>query len=249
MSTPYNPLSGPNSGVSNPLGWPSGTNPSNVPSATGANGIFPGIGTPTFGTPSMMQGVPTGNPGGLPNPWSNAKDAIRNLMGTNVVLGQQRSQLIPQFANAMFGAAGPASQYFGTLMNLGAPYYQQQQRASFENAVNQYQNAAAQARQQALATGQGYGPSGANVGMMGGLAAAQGQNLTQQYLQNLFQNEALQMQGAQGLSGMASMFNPAQLMGQVSVPGSDPTQGPQYGSQILGGLLGGLGFSSGGFSL
>ena len=82
--------------------------------------------------------------------------------------------------------------------------------------------------------------------MFGGMAQQGSQNLAEQYLQNLFQNENLQMQGAQGLgtlgqsfAGLAGMFNPTQLLGGTSV-------GAQFGPppsffQNFASVLGALG--------
>jgi len=103
------------------------------------------------------------------------------------------------------------------LMNLGSPYYQQQQQAGFTQGVGQNQNAAAQAKQQLQSQGYGNTPSGANAAMIGGMAQQGSQNLAEQYLQNLFQNEAMQAQGASGISQLAGMFNPAQLLGGTSL--------------------------------
>ena len=69
------------------------------------------------------------------------------------------------------------------------------------------------------------------------------QNLATQFLQNLFQNEQTQLQGAQGLSGLAQMFNPSPLFGNVAVTGS--TQGPSAMGEISG-LLQGAGKLAGG---
>ncbi len=216
------------------LGWPQGTNPGNVPQTSGAStnyfNPYSSSGN-LFGSPSPYDATQHTPGGGM-------KDMITNSAYLNNVLGQQRSNIGNTMANAMFGYGAPAGNYFQTLMNLGSPYYNQQQRASFENAAQNYGNTMAQARQQALASGLGYGPSGANVAMMGGQAQGFGQNLTQNYLQNLFQNEMMQLQGAQGMAGLSGQFNPAGILSSsLPIGNNSATQGPSL-IKAVGGLFG-----------
>lgn len=218
MSTTPNPLSGASFGVS-PLNPSLFGNPANPAPSTS--------GSPFSATNAQ---VPNGNPGNLANPNSNLKDITRNAGFENVQEGQERNNLIPQFAQLMQQFAGPAGDYFKNLMNLGSPYYQQQQAASFNNGVNQNQNAASQARQQLQAQGYGATPSGATAAMIGGMNMQGSQNLAQSYLQNLFQNENLQSQGASGLASLAGLFNPSSLFGENTVSGS--TQGPTATGQL-----------------
>lgn len=207
------------------------------PSSAGTNNLFgapPPIATPNSG--------PTGNPGNLANPASNLKDAMRNAGFLNVIQGQLRDQLIPMFANLMTQYATPAANFAGNLMNLGSPYYQQKQEESFNQGVQQNQNAAGQARQQMDVQGYGGTPSGAEAAMIGGMNQAGSQNLATNYLQNLFQNENMQMQGASLLQQLAAMFNPSSLFGNVNVSGS--TQGPSATdefSKVLQGIFGSAG--------
>lgn len=186
------------------------------------------------GIPAAPQG-PYGNPGNLPNPVTNQKDTSRNAGLLNVETGQMRNDLIPQFASTLFGYAQPAAQTFANFANLGSPYYQQQQQSSFNQGVQQNNNAAAQAKQQLQSQGYGHTPSGAMAGMIGGMQQSGAQSLAQQFLQNLFQNENLQMQGAQSLAQLAAQFNPNALLGQ-STPFLS-TQGPAYGQTALQSLL------------
>src|SRR5262249_1350452 len=165
-----------------------------------------------------------GNPANLENPGSNQKDNMRNEGLVNVELGQLREQLAPIWANLMTGYAAPAASFFDTLLNLGSPYYQQKQAALFDQGVRQNQKAAALAQQRLASKGYGYTPRGANAAMIGAMNSAGGANLVQNFLQSLFQNEQTQLAGAQGLAGLAGMFNPSGLFGNVDVTGS--TQGP-----------------------
>lgn len=246
MSTIPNPLTGQN--AQNPLGWPGMTGTNMPPSTSGAPSVP--------GSPSML-GIPTGpvagppqgqwgNPGNLENPGSNIKDQARNAGYLNVQQGQLRNNLIPQFASAMFGLSGPAAEFFKQLMNLGSPYYKEQQRASFEQDTQQAQNTAAGSKDRLNAAGYGAAPSGLEAATIGLEAQGESQNLSQTFLQNLFQNENLQMQASQAMAQMAQMFNPSQLFGATPNPGS--TQGPTAASQfkdIMGGLFGGGGATGG----
>jgi hypothetical protein len=188
--------------------------------------------------PSSSSGT-IGNPAGLQSPGINEKDAWRNQAYLNTIMQQQKIGLGNNFAQAMFGAANPAASFYNQLTNLGSPYYQQQQRASFTQGVQQNQNAAAQARQQLAASGYGYTPSGTTAATIGEMAQAGNQNLESAFLQNLFQNEQMQLAGAQGLGQLAALFNPAPLL-NYSLP--QPTQGqtPAQLLQGIGSLLGGL---------
>lgn len=190
--------------------------------------------------------TPNINPGNLPNATSNIKDITRNTGLTNLATGDLRNQLIPMFAKLMGQYGGQAGDFFKKLMDLGSPFYQQKQREGFEQGVQQNQNAAAQARQQASAAGTGFTPSGSNVAMIGGMNQQGGQSLAEQFLQNLFQNENLQKGAGDSLAQLAALFNPsAMASANVSTPGS--TQGPAAAEQFSD-ILKGVGslFGAGG---
>ena len=210
-----------------------GTNPIQIPG-------MPAPGTPGPSSPNQSAGATTSltNPGGFQNPLGS-NEINRNMGLTNIQAGQMKNQLAPQFAALMGQYGGQAGNFFQQLMNLGSPYYQQQQQASFNNGVNQNQNAAAMAQQQLRSQGYGASPSGANAAMIGGMQMQGSQNLAQQYLQNLFQNEQMQGLGAQGLSSLASMFNPTQLLGGTSV-GADIQNQPNF-FQDFSSILGSIG--------
>lgn len=218
MATPSSPLGtmawAPNSGVNMPQ----------MPQVP--------MGTSPFGS-NTSSGPVLGNQ----NPYGQGSrgngNETYNLSESNLQTGLARNQLIPQFSQQLFGLTNPAAAYYNKLMNLGSPYYQQQQRASFEQGNQQSQNAAAQARQQLASQGYGFTPSGAEAGMIGGMAQQSAGNLATTFLQNLFQNENLQLQGAQGLGQIAQMFNPAQLMGQTNPDIQQPTN---TAAQIMGGI-------------
>lgn len=184
----------------------------------------------------------TGNPGGLPNPATNEKDASRNQAYLNTILEQQKSQLIPQFTNQMFSTLTPAAQTYANFANAGSPYYQQQQQSVFNQGVLQNQNAQALAKQQLGAAGYGYSPSGATAGMIGGMNQQGAQNLVQNYLQTLFNNANLMLAGAQGLGQIGAQYNPAGLFGYSS---PQSTQGPDY-SSLLSSAMGAAGTAIGG---
>lgn len=187
--------------------------------------------------------TPNINPGNLANPTSNIKDITRNTGLTNLETGAFRNQLIPMFAQMMSQFGGQAGDFLKQLMDKGSPFYQQHQREGFEQGVQQNQNAAGQARQQLSSAGYGATPSGSTAAMIGGMNQQGSQNLSEQYLQNLFQNENLMLQGSQGLTQLAGLFNPSSLFGNVSNPGT--TQGPSAADQ-LSSIFSSI-FGSGGF--
>lgn len=172
-----------------------------------------------------------------------------NLGETNLQSGLYKNALAPLFAQMMLGTGGDAANFFKTLMNLGSPYYKEQQRASFEQGTNQANNAAAQSAQRLNASGYGAAPSGLQAAMLGQQATGQAQNLSQLFLQNLFQNENLQLQGAQGLGSLASLFNPAALLGETNPNIQQPqnTAAQLMGSigQLAGGIFGAGGIPTG----
>ncbi len=153
--------------------------------------------------------------------------SVVNAVLNNIIAGQMKNQLAPQFAQLMQQYGGQAGDFFKQLMNLGSPYYQQKQQEGFTQGVQQNQNAAGMAKQQLGAQGYGNTPSGANAAMIGGMQQAGSQSLAENYLQNLFQNEQMQAQGAAGLGQMAQLFNPTQLLGGTSL-GSPVQSGPSF---------------------
>lgn len=225
MSTTPNPL----------MGW-LGTSGVNQP---GSNPL------PDLQSPPAPSGT-----AGSTNPYgfgSRNGGALRtNLAESNLQTGLFKNALLPLFTNMMFSAGGDAGKFFKQLMDLGSPFYQQKQRASFEQGVTQSQNAAAQARQGLQASGAGSTPSGVNAAMMGGMGQAEAGNQAELFLNNLFQNEQLQMGGAQGLAQLAQLFNPAQLTGQQTNPSiQQPTNMVAPTLSGIGSMLSGV-FGSGG---
>jgi hypothetical protein len=188
-------LNQPGTNPLSPVQAPQGLGPQNGPAGSATGGALNPYGSGTLGGGALQT----------------------NLAQTNLLTGEQRNNLISPFANQMFGMANNAGQFYNQLTNLGSPYYQQQQAANFTQGVQQGNNAAALARQQQQAQGTGYTPSGANAAMIGGMGQAQAGNLNMSFLQNLFNNEQMQMQGAAGLGQLASLFNPTGLAsGQVN---------------------------------
>jgi len=244
MATAANPLS--------MLAWPgqSGVNiggqlspQSGMPLVPTPPGPAPGGQLGQQGLPGydITTGGPWGNPLAVNHPLSQSS-ITANLGGENIIAAQLKNQLAPLFANLMTGYAQPAGQLFGQLANLGSPYYQQQQAQTFGQGVQQGQAATGQARQQLGAAGYGYTPSGAEAGMLGGMGMQEAMNLNQNFLANLFQNEQMQLQGAQGLAGLASLFQPQGFLGGTSTPFGQSSQSAlQAVLQGFGQLFGGYG--------
>lgn len=186
-----------------------------------------------------------GNPGNLGD-FGSTGSLNKNLMLDNVVAGQMKNQLAPQFADLMGKYGGDAAAYYKQLMDLGSPYYKQRQQEAFTQGNQQNQNAMATANQQLNASGYGAAPSGARAAMVGGMNQQGAQSLAEQYLQNLFQNENLQAQGASGMASMASLFNPTQLLqgtslGTTPAPGTSGIQNFKDIASGIGSLMGGAG--------
>lgn len=216
------------------------TNPLIGASWGGANGQNP--------NPINLNTNPGGgiqwNPGNFSNP-KGPNEINRNMGISNIQTNQIKNALAPQFAKAFGQYGGAAGDFFSQLTNLGSPFYKQKQAEAFNQGVQQNQNAAGQAKQQLDAQGYGYTPSGANAAMIGGMATAGAQDLSEQYLQNLFQNEQLQLAGAQGEAGIAQMFNPTQLLGGTSVGANVQAQPTFFQdlNQVLSSLSGAGGSS------
>ena len=185
------------------------------------------------------------NPGGYGNP-KGAREIQRNMGILNMQAAEMKRQLAQQFAPLMGRYGQEAGNFFQNLMNFGSPFYRQKQQEAFTQGVNQNQNASAQAQQQLRSQGFGSTPSGANAAMIGGMQQQGSQNLSEQYLQNLFQNEQMQGAGAQGLESTANLFNPVSALGgtsmgtDVSIPSSF-FQNFQNIGQGIGSMLGGGG--------
>lgn len=208
MATPGNPLLG---------SWPNpgGVNPN---ASTGASTNAGGLPVPST---SQLPAAPAGTPG-VTNPYGGGSrgggDEGYNLAQTNLQTGVYKNALLPLFSQMFFGTGGNAANFMQQLMNLGSPFYKQKQQQTFEQGVQQANNAAAQSRQQIQASGTGYTPSGAGAAAFGGEAQAAAGNQEEAFLNNLFQNEQLQMAGASGLGQLASLFSPATLTGQQTSP-------------------------------
>ena len=212
---------------------------------------------PLFGSwtpPGTVPGSPTPAPPnigvagktGTQNPYGQGSrgggDLTYNLAETNLQTGLAKNALIPWFTQMMSGSAGPAMDFYRQLMNLGSPFYQRKQQATFEQGSKAAQDAAGMARQQLTASGAGYTPSGAGAAMFGGMGQAQAGNQEEAFLNNLFQNEQLQLMGAQGMGQLASLFNPAQLTGQqISPEIQQPTNTFAQTVSGLGDLARGIG--------
>lgn len=225
MSSAANPLTG--SGWTNPI---QSTNPIS---------LDPNYGQGEHGS---FGGGPGGNPGNLGD-FGSTGSLNKNLMLDNVTAGQMKNQLAPQFASFMGQYGGDAAGYYKQLMDLGSPFYKQKQQEAFQQGNQQNQNAMSMANQQLNASGYGAAPSGARAAMVGGMNQQGAQSMAEQYLQNLFQNENLQTQGAQGMASMASLFNPTQLLGGTSL-GTTPAPG-QSAIQNLQGVASAIGSVAG----
>jgi hypothetical protein len=151
------------------------------------------------------------NPGGYHNP-KGPYEIQRNLGLENIKAAALKNQMAPQWAKLMGQYGQGAGNFFQQLMNFGSPFYRQKQQEAFTQGTQQNQNAAAMAQQRLRSQGYGATPSGANAAMIGGMEQQGAQNLSEQYLQNLFQNEQMQGAGAEGLSSLASLFNPNSLL-------------------------------------
>jgi hypothetical protein len=227
MSSSPNPLFGswdPNAGTNMP---------GSVPGMPGT--------TPVTGSSPLGNGPQAGsnlNPGGLANPW-NTGGIARNINLANLDTASMKNQMLPQMWDLFRKSGGDAAKFFEQLTNLGSPFYKQKQQQTAEQGAKAGNEQAGMARERLNASGAGYTPSGAGAAMFGGMGQAQAGNQEEAFLNNLFQNEQLQLAGAQGLGQMAAMFNPSQMTGQ-STP-SQPYQAPTFASQfdqIMSGLWG-----------
>lgn len=226
-------------GYSNPLvdsGW-------NSPNAAPFNPSPIQIGTPGQGA-FGQSGATFGNPGGYGNPRGN-REIERNLGLSNIVAAQMKNQLAPQWAKLMGQYGQNAGNFFQNLMNFGSPFYKQKQTEAFNQGVQQNQNAMGQAQQQLRSQGYGSTPSGANAAMIGGMNQQGSQNLAEQYLQNLFQNEQMQLGGAQGEAGVAQMFNPQPLLSGTGL-GTGLTPTSSF-FQNFHDIMSGIGSAMGGY--
>jgi hypothetical protein len=152
--------------------------------------------------------------------------AEKNILNTQNALGQaELSQL--DFRNAMIKQLWP--EFWGELMkvapyidkatapadalesfakermDLGSPYYREQQRQTFEQGVKQSDDAAAQTRQAIARSGMGSAPSGAGIAAMGEMGTAKAGTLASNWLANLFQNQNTQLQAAGFMPTVAGM--------------------------------------------
>jgi hypothetical protein len=173
-------------------------------------GSWPGTSGVNMPTPGVSQGDVDYTHANLPRSDKNLrKEAGR----TNIVSGRLRNLFGPEFAKLMMGYGGDAGSFYKQLTDLGSPFYERKQQKTAEQGAKAGQDEAGLARQRLTASGAGYGPSGAGAAMFGGMGQAQAGNQEEAFLNNLFQNELLQLQGAQGQAQLASLFNPTGMLG------------------------------------
>jgi len=151
----------------------------------------------------------------------------------------------------MMSAGGDASKFFKMLTDAGSPFYQRKQQQTAEQGAKAGNEQAGIARERLAASGAGYGPSGAGAAMFGGMGQAEAGNQEEAFLNNLFQNEQLQLAGAQGQAQIAGLFNPSQLTGQgtpTSIEQAQNTAAQTMGAigQMAGGIFGNKGIPTGG---
>jgi hypothetical protein len=206
----------------------------------------------TAGTNQPPPALPTGPTGntGTTNPYGfGTKDGgalASNLAETNLQSGVYKNKLMPLFSQMMMSAGGDASKFFKMLTDAGSPFYQRKQQQTAEQGAKAGNEQAGMARERLAASGQGSGPSGAGAAMFGGMGQAEAGNQEEAFLNNLFQNEQLQLAGAQGLTSIAGLFNPSQLTGQGTSTSIEQAQ--NTAAQMMSGIgqmAGGL-FGSGG---
>lgn len=156
---------------------------------------------------------------------SGTQDQALNYISGASPLIQQAMQMVQrgtplinqgeQAAQAMTPDIARLRQFYGQLMDLGSPFYQSRQRQAMEASANQFQNNAGLINQIVARQGMGMGPSGVNTAGLGQLAQAASQSFADEFLKNLFNNEQLQLQAAQGFS---------------NIPGMEAQQGSLFGS-------------------
>lgn len=140
----------------------------------------------------------------------------------------------PDLASAMtsFQSMTPEidalSKLLQSRMNLGSPYYQQHQTEAFTSDAQKFNDMAGQLTGMLSRGGYGSSPTGLATAAMGDFSRGAGQTMSEDYLQNLFQNENTQLTAA-------GMF--------PQVPGLRATQG--QGESAVGGQVIGQGLAQG----
>lgn len=157
MSTPSNPLVGAS------WGGPNGQSPMQQSPFNLAGMQGPG------GNNYNVLNAGLGNPGGYSNA-RGPREISRNQGLENILASQMKLQLAPQFAR-YFGQYGKgAGDFFSMLADKGSPYYKQRQAEAFTQGTKSNQDATALTMQELASRGYGYGPSGTNAAMLGGMA-------------------------------------------------------------------------------
>lgn len=118
-----------------------------------------------------------------------------------------QDQIAESELRAKQGIADQLLPFFQQYMLSGSPYLSMTQQGAANQNAEQFGNAAGQLRGQMQTSGLGYGPSGTTAAAVGQLGTEAAKQSSQNYLQNLLNNEQMKFQAAQGMQGVGNMFS------------------------------------------
>jgi hypothetical protein len=121
--------------------------------------------------------------------------------------------------------------FFSPYLKEGSPFLSMIQRAAAETNATGANNAAGMVRNTVERSGLGFGPSGTEAAAIGGVGTEAARTGSQNYLQNLLNNEQVKFQAAQGINAAGSM---------AGSPQNQPSVSAQLPYQSLGSGLSGL---------
>ena len=150
---------------------------------------------------------------------------------------EDQRNLMDQYAKLQQQYGTDAANFYLQYMAKGNPFLSNLLSQHFGQIQKQYGDQQGQLAQKLGASGYGAAPSGLAAASMGDLSRAEAGTQSESWLNDMMQNEQLKFQAAQGLGGVANMFQPGQFaLHRFSNP--QPAQNPW--SQVPGAIGTGL---------
>jgi hypothetical protein len=174
----------------------------------------------------------------------SANKAQNQLVQQQMLTEQDQRNLMDQYAKLQQQYGTDAANFYLQYMAKGNPFLSNLLSQHFGQIQQQYGNQQGLLSQKLAASGYGAAPSGLAAASAGDLSRAEAGTQSESWLNDMLQNEQIKFQAAQGLGGIANMFQPGQFalhrFSNPQVPQSPWTQVPGAIGQGLSGLLSNL---------
>lgn len=167
-----------------------------------------------------------------------------NITKQQLATEADQQKLMDTYAQLQQTYGKDAANFYLQYMAQGNPWLSNLLSQHFGQIAQQYGNQQGLLGQKLAASGFGAAPSGLAAASAGDLSRAEANTQSESWLNDMMQNEQLKFQAAQGLGGIANMFQPGQFalhrFSNPTVAQSPWTQVPGAIGQGLSSLIPGL---------